>query len=120
VFGVWDLRRVNTDASIPRIGPAAFILISGVVVNEGLVPGTPLAPRWWTGWLNLTWILYGWWAREHQLNMQALGLHWPNGPGGAQQQRALLRWEDEGGRGIQRSGAMLTERTDSTPRRGGR
>jgi hypothetical protein len=60
-------------------------------VNEFHSRGNPLVPQWWKDWLNLTWMLYGWWAREHQLNMQGLALHWFGGPRRADQQRASRR-----------------------------
>jgi len=58
-----------------------------------------LVPRWCKDWVNLTWLLYGWWAREHQLNLQALGLS--SGTSNAEQlRRAVQRWESQGLRAL--------------------
>ena len=55
---------------------------------------SPVA-RWCKEWVNLTWMLYGWWAREHQLNLRALGLS--SGTSDAEQlRRAVQRWESQG------------------------
>jgi hypothetical protein len=56
-------------------------------------------PRWCKEWVNLAWMLYGWWAREHQLNLQALGLS--SGTSDAEQlRRAVQRWQSQGLRAL--------------------